>query len=72
VTAKSINNHLREMGLSEEEIFVIKATKFPNLCKTQIEVSKIIGMTKNTVKNAENRALAKMREELLASMGDHK
>jgi len=66
MTTMQLNNALREIGLDSDEIFVVKATLFTNLPKTQREIGRMLALEKSKVHKIELSALAKLRGALAA------
>lgn len=64
-----LNNALREIGLNDNEIFVIKAVLFPNLPKTQREIARMLRLEKSKVHKIELSALDKLRGAMAGMMG---
>lgn len=63
-----LHNTLIGMGLTKDEIFVLKAVVFPNLPKTVIETALVVGLNKDQTMKVERAALAKLKAELVTRL----
>lgn len=69
MNVREINSNLRRIGLTDDEIFVLKMTLFPRLPKTHIEIGRVIGMKETAARKIELDAISKLGVVLAAEMG---